>query len=38
MTMKVLEKTIYKDFVIHVAGKEHETWVETIIDEMAKSA
>lgn len=38
MTMKVLEKTIYKDFAIHVAGEEHETWIETIIDEMANSA
>ena len=38
MTMKVLQKTKYKDFAIHVAGKEHEAWVDTITGEMANSA
>ena len=38
MTMKVLEKTFYKDFVIQVATDEHEKWAETITDEMASSA
>lgn len=38
MTMKVLEKTFYKDFIIQVATAEHEKWAKTITDEMASSA
>lgn len=38
MTMKVLEKTFYKDFIVQVATSEHEKWAETITDEMASSA
>ncbi|WP_341226068.1 GNAT family N-acetyltransferase [uncultured Arcticibacterium sp.] len=38
MTMKVLEKTFYKEFIVQVATSEHEKWAETITDEMASSA
>ena len=38
MTMKVLEKTFYKDFIVQVATAEHEKWAVTITDEMASSA
>ncbi|AWV98012.1 GNAT family N-acetyltransferase [Arcticibacterium luteifluviistationis] len=38
MTMKVLEKTFYKEFIVQVATSEHEKWAVTITDEMASSA
>lgn len=38
MTMSILEKTYYKEFVVQVADESHEKWAETITDEMAASA
>jgi hypothetical protein len=36
--MSSLKKTFFKDYIIQVAGKEHEAYAKTITDEMASSA
>ncbi len=36
--MNTLEKTIIREFIVQVAGIEHEVWADTICDEMAASA
>ncbi len=36
--MNTLEKSIIQNFIVQVASSEHESWAETICDEMAASA